>query len=153
MEEVKYRLLGPEFYLQEDVVGLARELLGKLLMTRISGTVTGGMISETEAYRGIVDRASHSFGGRKTKRTSTMYREGGIAYVYLCYGIHSLFNVVTNKMDIPDAVLIRGIFPVEGLTEMGKRIGREVKGVIPVSGPGLVSKALHRRNGACHLDR
>ena len=97
------------FYQSDDVVFLARSLLGKSLLTFLDGKLTGGIITETEAYAGINDKASHAYGGRKTKRTEVMYREGGVCYVYLCYGIHYLFNVVTGKKDVPHAVLIRGI--------------------------------------------
>src|SRR6185436_18626958 len=93
-------------------------LLGKYLFTNFDGIFTGGIITETEAYNGVVDRASHAFGGRRTARTETMYGEGGTAYVYLCYGIHSLFNVVTNKKNDPHAVLIRAIYPTEGIDQM-----------------------------------
>ena len=76
---------------------IARELLVKLLVTKFNGHITSGIITETEAYNGVVDKASHAYGNRRTKRTEIMYHRGGVAYVYLCYGIHSLFNVVTNE--------------------------------------------------------
>src|SRR5258705_11725451 len=101
--------LKKDFYLREDVVQIARELLGKYLFTKFNGKITGGVITEKEAYNGIVDRASHAYNGRRTERTEIMYSEGGIAYVYLCYGIHSLFNVITNVKNIPHAVLIRSV--------------------------------------------
>jgi len=134
--------LDKRFYLQEDVVEAARNLLGKYLFTRFDGQLTGGIITETEAYAGVIDKASHAFGGRRTNRTETMYSEGGTAYVYLCYGMYSLFNVVTNKKDIPHAVLIRALHPVVGLDIMEKR--RKMK---PASknfsgGPGTLSIAL-----------
>src|ERR1051325_3024892 len=105
--------LERSFYTREDVVSISRELLGKFLMTKMNGTVTGGMIVETEAYNGIEDRASHAYNGRRTARTEIMYSVGGTSYVYLCYGIHHLFNIVTNEKDIPHAVLIRAIEPTE----------------------------------------
>jgi DNA-3-methyladenine glycosylase len=142
METMRYSLLEQQFYTQEDVVQVARLLLGKYLFTRIGGMTTAGVIIETEAYKGIIDRASHSFGGRRTKRTSTMYEQGGVAYVYLCYGMHSLFNVVTNEKDVPDAVLIRGILPVTGLEHIETRMGRTIFPEKTITGPGLVSKAL-----------
>ena len=131
-----------EFYLREDVVQVAKELLGKYLFTRIKGELTAGIITETEAYEGVTDRASHAFGGRRTGRTEVMYAGGGVAYVYLCYGVHSLFNIVTNKKEIPHAVLIRGILPVEGLDIMKIRTMRPVLEKGAGSGPGKVSKLL-----------
>lgn len=130
------------FYTRNDVVAISRELLGKFLFTRVNGTVTGGMITETEAYHGPEDRASHAFGGRRTARTEIMYAQGGTAYVYLCYGIHHLFNVVTNKKDVPHAVLIRAIEPVEGMEAMLNRRNKKTAERILTAGPGSVSRAL-----------
>jgi len=135
-------LLPRSFYLRPDVVQIARDLLGKHLITRMEGVITSGIISETEAYAGVTDRASHAFGGRRTARTEVMYAQGGTAYIYLCYGIHSLFNVVTNVTDIPHAVLIRGIIPVLGKETMLQRAGRETVTRNLGSGPGRVSKIL-----------
>jgi DNA-3-methyladenine glycosylase len=134
--------LGKSFYLNEDVVEVARLLLGKILVTSFYGKVTSGVIVETEAYAGITDKASHAYGGRFTKRNEVMYREGGIAYVYLCYGIHSLFNVVTNVSGIPHAVLVRGIVPVDGIDLMLKRTNKLVVHPAIGIGPGKVSKLL-----------
>jgi DNA-3-methyladenine glycosylase len=134
--------LPREFYLHPDVVQVARDLLGKYLCTVIDGKFTSGVICETEAYEGVTDRASHAYGGRRTKRTEIMYMQGGTAYVYLCYGIHSLFNVVTNAVDIPHAVLIRGIFPAEGREIMLERTGKRAIGPKFGIGPGNVSKAM-----------
>jgi DNA-3-methyladenine glycosylase len=131
-----------EFYLREDVVQVSKELLGKYLYTCFDGLFTGGIITETEAYEGIIDRASHAFGGRRTNRTEIMYREGGKAYVYLCYGIHSLFNVVTHSEGTPHAVLIRAIYPVEGIEIMQKRRKSSKTGAALTTGPGTVSTAL-----------
>jgi len=105
-------VLAESFYNRKDVVKIARELLGKLLVTEF-GARTSGIIVETEAYAGTTDKASHAYKGRRTGRTEVMYSQGGTAYVYLCYGIHHLFNVVTNIKDIPHAVLIRAIEPVD----------------------------------------
>ena len=135
-------LLASSFYIRPNVVDIARELLGKQVFTRMDGLITSGIICETEAYAGTSDRASHAFGGRRTTRTEVMYARGGTAYVYLCYGIHSLFNVVTNAKDIPHAVLIRGIVPVDGIDIMLRRAG---KGKLTKDfgiGPGKVSKIL-----------
>lgn len=105
-------ILPKSFYLRDDVVAIAQELLGKTLVTSFDGELKRAKIVETEAYCGRDDRACHAFNGLRTKRTETMYREGGCAYVYLCYGIHHLFNVVTNVKDVADAVLIRGVEPL-----------------------------------------
>ncbi len=135
-------MLPRSFYLQPNVVSLARELLGKLLCTRIEGVKTAGIITETEAYAGITDKASHAFGSRRTPRTEIMYSQGGIAYVYLCYGMHSLFNVVTNQEGIPHAVLIRAIEPLEGVEIMKQRRKKAKIGKDFSNGPGKVAEAL-----------
>jgi DNA-3-methyladenine glycosylase len=136
------QLIPRSFYQREDVVLIARKLLGKLLFSQFEGRLTGGRITETEAYAGITDRASHAFGGRRTTRTEVMYAGGGTAYVYLCYGVHSLFNVVTNKKEVPDAVLIRAIQPVAGVETMLLRSGKEYMDKSFGTGPGKVSKIL-----------
>jgi DNA-3-methyladenine glycosylase len=130
------------FYQQEDVTNLAVQLLGKQLFTLIDGKLTGGTIVETEAYNGIIDKASHAYNGRFTPRTATMYESGGISYVYLCYGIHYLFNVITNSKNNPHAVLIRGIEPTEGTSIMLER--RNMQSIAPrmTAGPGALAKAL-----------
>ncbi len=130
------------FYQNPDVNELAIQLLGKQLFTFIDGQLTGGTIVETEAYKGVEDKASHAFGGRFTPRTKTMYEGGGISYVYLCYGIHHLFNVVTAPEGIPHAVLIRGLEPVSGLDAMLER--RKMPALKPnlTAGPGALAKAL-----------
>lgn len=134
--------LDRSFYSRDDVVQIARELLGKYIVTNFNGETTAGIIIETEAYEGVTDRASHAFGGRRTSRTEVMFSPGGVAYVYLCYGMHSLFNIVTNIQDIPHAVLIRGIYPVEGLDLMKGRIQKpDLKRGTGI-GPGKVSKLL-----------
>ena len=130
------------FYRQTDVVRLARELLGKSLFTESNGVITGGIITETEAYAGVTDKASHAYGGRFTDRTQIMYHEGGCTYVYLCYGIHSLFNIVTNVEGIPHAILIRAIKPTIGVDAMLIRRGMKNAGPGFCKGPGKVSKAL-----------
>ncbi len=131
--------LERDFYLQQDVVSVARQLLGKVLYTRVDDELTGGIITETEAYAGESDRASHAFGARRTARNEPMYGLGGHAYVYLCYGIHHLFNVVTNMPGIPHAVLIRGILPYTG----GEVMARRREPAKPTTaGPGTLSQAL-----------
>lgn len=134
--------LDKKFYLGEDVVLIARQLLGKFLCTHFNGMQTSGIIIETEAYKGPQDRASHAYGGRKTPRNAVMYQEGGVAYVYTCYGIHSLFNVVTHCEGVPHAVLIRALLPVEGVQYMRQRRPKA-----PLSaGPGTLSQALGIRS-------
>lgn len=129
------------FYTRDDVTLIARELLGKRLVSFADGRLTSGYITETEAYKGIIDKASHAYGNRRTKRTETMFSEGGIAYIYFCYGMHSLLNVVTNHNGIPHAVLIRAILPETGMNIMTERIGRQVSDKDGV-GPGRVTKLL-----------
>jgi len=130
------------FYQRSDVATISRELLGKYLFTCIDGEVTGGYIIETEAYNGVIDKASHAFGNRLTPRTKVMYEQGGIAYVYLCYGIHEMFNVVTSVEGQPHAVLIRALHPTEGLDVMLYRRKMETLKRTITSGPGSVAQAL-----------
>jgi DNA-3-methyladenine glycosylase len=133
--------LPQDFYQQKDVVKVARSLLGKGLFTKHNGVVTGGTIVETEAYS-WVERGCHAFDARITNRNAVMFGKGGHAYVYLCYGIHNLFNVVTNVEGTADAVLIRAIEPVTGMAEMKLRRGTLANPYHLTSGPGKLSKAL-----------
>lgn len=121
---------------------IAKALLGKLLVTEIDGVRTAGRIVETEAYAGAEDRASHAFNNRRTNRTEIMYAPGGVAYVYLCYGIHHLFNVVTMGKDVPHAVLVRGLEPVTGVDTMLRRTGKTTLNSTLSAGPGSLTKAL-----------
>ena len=142
-EVVFYIMILPgSFYTGTDVVRIARELLGKVLVTKFDGKVTSGIIVETEAYAGVTDKASHAYGGRHTARTKVMYMRGGVSYVYLCYGIHHLFNVVTNAGDVPHAVLVRGVEPLEGIGTMLSRRGKRKLDYALTSGPGALSAAL-----------
>lgn len=134
--------LTKRFYVRENVVEISRDLLGKYLFTNFNDELTGGIITETEAYNGIGDRASHAYNNRRTDRTEIMFSEGGVAYVYLCYGIHSLFNVVTNKKNIPHAVLIRSIHPTHGIELMLKRRNKKTPDKSLTRGPGTVAQAL-----------
>ena len=110
------------FYTRPNVVTVARDLLGKLLVVpAANGERVSGIIVETEAYRGPLDRAAHSYGGRRTKRTEAMYASGGTAYVFFVYGMYYQFNVVTHAVETPHAVLIRAVEPCEGLELMRKR--------------------------------
>lgn len=130
------------FYRVKEVLNIARNLLGKYLFTNINGEISGGFIVETEAYNGIADKASHAYGNRKTNRTQTMYETGGIAYVYLCYGIHEMLNVVTSVEGEPHAVLIRAINPTEGIDLMLERRKMASLKNNLTAGPGSVAKAL-----------
>jgi len=134
--------LPESFYLSTDVVSIARNLIGKYLFTSFDGLITGGYIIETEAYNGVIDRASHAYGNRMTPRTSIMFQQGGIAYIYLCYGIHEMLNVVTSVEGQPHAVLIRAIQPTEGLDIMQARRNMAVIKPNITRGPGSVAKAL-----------
>ena len=131
------------FYRRDNVVSLSRDFLGKVLYSRLDGNVTAGIITETEAYNGISDKASHAFGGRRTSRTEIMYAPGGLAYVYLCYGIHSLFNIVTGKKDVPQAILVRAVYPIVGEEAMRLRRRRPGSATAELCiGPGTVTQAL-----------
>ena len=130
------------FFIDSDVVTLSKRLLGCHLNTLVDGKITSGRIVETEAYRGRDDKACHAFNYKRTKRTETMFMEGGHAYVYLCYGIHNLFNIVVNVEGEPDAILIRALEPIEGVDEMLLR--RKINKIKPqlTAGPGVLSKAM-----------
>jgi DNA-3-methyladenine glycosylase len=130
------------FYRRENVLQVAQELLGKLLITTKDGFITSGRIVECEAYAGAPDKASHAAGGKRTDRNKVMFEAGGLAYVYLCYGIHHLFNVVTHSKDIPHAILIRAVEPVKGTEVMLRRTDKNQLDHTLTRGPGNVSKAL-----------
>ena len=145
--------LEKDFYLSEDVVQISKDLLGKSLCTKIDGKLTCGIISETEAYAGEIDKASHAYNNRRTKRTEIMFAEGGVSYVYLCYGIHHLFNVVTNYKNAPHAILIRAIKPTKGLKTIFERrnisFGNDTESIVQndkknkiAGGPGTLSQSL-----------
>jgi len=134
--------LDRSFYTRQDVVQIAKDLLGKVLATQINGQRTSGIITEVEAYCGRNDKACHANDNRRTKRTEIMYSEGGKAYVYLCYGIHHLFNVTSNREGVADAILVRAVEPLEGIEVMKERRGmKEVKRNL-TAGPGIMSQAL-----------
>jgi DNA-3-methyladenine glycosylase len=133
--------LSREFYAHPSVVTVARRLLGQLLVVPTRTGRVSGIIVETEAYRGPEDRASHAWGGRRTLRTETMYARGGTAYVYFVYGMYFQFNVVTGVADVPHAVLVRAVEPVEGVALMRRRRGGgPLHGL--TSGPGKLCIAL-----------
>ena len=136
------KVLPQSFYLREDVTAISRDLLGKVLYTEIGGERTSVVITETEAYAGITDKASHAYGDRRTRRTEPMYGPGGVAYVYLCYGIHHLFNVVTNVKGVPHAVLVRAGQAHSGLPVMLERRGKPDPDRTLLAGPGSLARAL-----------
>jgi DNA-3-methyladenine glycosylase len=134
--------LPKSFYLRDDVVKISKELLGKVLCSFTEGKFTSGIITETEAYEGEIDKASHAYNNRRTDRTEIMFAEGGKAYVYLCYGIHHLFNIVTHKKDVPHAVLVRAIKPIDGIETILERRKKDKLTAKTTIGPGTVSEAL-----------
>lgn len=144
-------VLPEDFYQRSSVTQIARDLIGKVLLTRMEGKVTGGLIVETEAYS-WKERGCHAYNNRKTQRNEVMFGEGGHAYVYLCYGMHNLFNVVTNHAGKADAVLIRALEPTEGLHLMQRRTGAASPRRI-TSGPGKLTRALgiDRAHNGVHL--
>ena len=133
--------LSKSFYLREDTLLIAKQLLGKFVFTKIDGILTGGMIVETEAYIGPLDAGSHAFNNRKTNKNATMFEAGGVAYLYICYGIHNMLNVVTGPVGSSHAILIRAIEPIIGIETMQQR-----RGDVPLKrlakGPGSLAKAL-----------
>ena len=133
--------LTDSFYRRTNVVKIACELLGKVLFTNVNGIITAGMIVETEAYS-WKEKGCHAYGAKKTNRNAVMFERGGHTYVYLCYGMHYLFNIVTNETNIPEAVLIRAVQPVHGIDEMLIRRGNLKNEFHLTSGPGKLTKAL-----------
>jgi DNA-3-methyladenine glycosylase len=133
--------LTSSFYEQENVVDVAKELIGKIVYTNIQGKESVGRIVETEAYS-FLEKACHAHLNRRTRRTETLFAAGGTSYVYLCYGIHHLFNVVTNKEGIAEAVLIRAVEPLSGIEIMQERRGKALPLRALGSGPGKLSQAL-----------
>jgi DNA-3-methyladenine glycosylase len=133
-------VLPDSFYTRKDVAQIARQLLGKKLVSNVLGKKSGGIIVETEAYS-FRERGCHAYDNKMTNRNKVMFEAGGVAYVYLCYGIHNLFNVVTNKQGVADAVLVRALEPVEGEEWMLSRMKTtSIKRI--TSGPGKLTKAL-----------
>ena len=141
------------FYNRKDVVSIARELLGKVVVTNFDGNITSGRIVETEAYAALTDKASHSFAGKRTSRNEHMYASPATAYVYICYGMHQMFNIVTNEKEIPDAVLVRAVEPLQGIDVMLQRTGKLKADYTLTKGPGNVGKALgiSKQHSGLHL--
>lgn len=134
--------LRAEFYQRANVLQVAQELIGKILVTNFNKQLTAARIVETEAYNGIIDKASHAYNNRRTNRTEVMFANGGVAYVYLCYGIHHLFNVVSATENTPHAILIRAAEPLYGIKTMLLRTGKQKIDHSLTKGPGNVSRAL-----------
>lgn len=152
-KKIKNKRLPRSFFLNKDVVAISRQLLGKYLITNIDGQYTAGRIIETEAYQAEGDKACHAYNNRRTKRTEVMFWQGGTAYVYLCYGIHHLFNIVTGPKENAQAVLIRAITPIDNLPMMLERRNFTVNKPQLTAGPGVMSKALgiHRTHSGMDL--
>ncbi len=134
-------MLNGDFFKKDDVVGVAQDLLGGILITNFQDRLTAGIITETEAYHQS-EKACHAFNARRTKRTEWLFHGGGRAYVYLCYGIHHLFNITTGREGDAAAVLIRAIEPVRGLETMLERRKQEKIQPKLTSGPGMLTQAL-----------
>jgi DNA-3-methyladenine glycosylase len=140
--------LPREFYTRTDTLAVARDLLGKLLVVpTAAGERVSGMIVETEAYLGAIDKAAHSYGNRRTPRTETMFAVGGTVYIFFIYGMYFQFNVVIGEVDMPHAILIRAVEPVEGIETMReRRLVKNPLAKIPdknlTSGPGKLCIAL-----------
>ena len=148
-------LLPQDYYLSEDVLFLARDLLGKVIVSSAGGQRTSAIIVETEAYKAPEDKASHAVGNKRTGRTEIMFQSGGVSYVYLCYGIHHLCNVVTGPEGVAHAVLIRAVAPIEGVEIMKQRRGIKGSQQALTNGPGKWTMAMGittTYNGACYSD-
>lgn len=107
-------IISKEFY-NRSALDVAQDLLGKILVREVDGKILKGKIVETEAYIGLIDKACHAYNGRRTKRTEILYEDPGVSYIYFIYGLYHCFNVVTNKKDVAEAVLIRAIEPINEL--------------------------------------
>ena len=134
--------LEKEFYSQ-DAVTVAKKLVGKLLVRKLAGREIVCRIVETEAYVGPEDKGSHAYQNKKTERTKILFKSGGYAYVYLIYGMHSCFNVVTNKKGKPESVFIRAVEPLIGLETIKENRDIGSKKIEELTnGPGKLSQAL-----------
>ncbi len=134
--------LPSAFYLSADILQLTQSLLGKVLCSRFGDKLSSGMIIEAEAYRGPDDRGSHAYGNLRSKRTEPMFLSGGRAYIYLCYGMHQMFNVVSGPSGTPHAILIRALYPLQGVDVMQKRRGSKIPFKNLCNGPGKLGQAM-----------
>ncbi|MEO6548849.1 MAG: DNA-3-methyladenine glycosylase [Ferruginibacter sp.] len=139
---IKLNKLTIDFYNRKNVLQIAKELLGKVVVTNFDGIKTSARIVETEAYGGITDKASHAWMGKRTARNEHIYAQAATTYVYICYGIHQMLNIVTNEKDVPHAILVRAVEPIEGIEIMLKRTGKQLPDYTLTKGPGNVGKAL-----------
>lgn len=135
-------LISSDFFIKLDAVKAAKFLLGKLVATYINDEYVSGIITETEAYLGIIDKASLAYGGRKNNKNMVLYERGGCVFVYICYGMHYMFNIVCNRENLPEGVLIRSLYPYEGLEVIAKRRKRQESLEKILRGPGKVSQGL-----------
>ena len=133
-------MIPRSFFTDQDVVHIAQQLLGCRIETNFEGAYTSGIICETEAYRAPEDKASHAYNHRRTARTEIFYGKGGYSYIYLCYGIHHLFNIITGPIDTPHAVLVRAVIPVQGIDIMMERRNTENQNIL-TNGPGKWTSA------------
>ncbi len=134
--------LTRQFYIRPDTLRIASDLLGKMIVVPDEdGSRVSGMIVETEAYLGTIDRAAHSYGGRRTPRNEVVYGKGGQVYVFLVYGLYYQCNVVCGEVDTPHAILLRAVEPIEGIEKMRERRG-EMNDRNLTSGPGKLCIAL-----------
>jgi DNA-3-methyladenine glycosylase len=132
----------PRSFYDREVLDIAPELVGAILVHRSSEGTTAGRIVECEAYRGPEDLAAHSAGGRRTRRTEAMFGPPGRTYMFLLYGVNWAFNVVVAAEGSPHAILVRAIEPIHGLDLMSKRRGVEVHRTILTNGPGKLTSAM-----------
>jgi len=135
-------IIPQSYYQSMDVLGLSKDLLGKYLVSNVGGKFTAGMIVETEAYRAPDDKACHAYANKRTPRTETMFAIGGTCYVYICYGIHNLFNIVTAPEGIAHAILVRAIDPSDGLDIMEKRRKMPISKKASCNGPGKFTRCM-----------
>ena len=140
-DKVEQAKLPDEFYLREDVLLIARQLLGKKLCTYVDGLFSSGIIVETEAYSGPEDLGSHAYNNKRTARNEVMYARGGVVYMYICYGIHDMLNIVTGADGTSHAILIRALQPVDGISIMQERRGLLAPQKL-CKGPGALAKAM-----------
>lgn len=139
----KKKLIDYSLFKDMNAVNASKFLLGKLIQTEFNHQITSGIIIETEAYLGAIDKACHAFNYKKTKRNMVMFEEGGFIYVYLCYGLHYMLNIVVNKHDIPEAVLIRSLIPFDGIEFIRERRNKSFFNDLDILiGPGNVTKGL-----------
>ncbi len=136
------RRLLPGYFLGDPFDAARNVVLGAVLETNIGGVRTAGLITEAEVYIGGSDKASHTYGYRRTERVMSQYEMGGHAYVFLVYGIHAQFCVVLGERDVPNVVLVRSVMPLWGTDEMLRRRGKVKLDAALCAGPGNATKAL-----------